>query len=152
MTEYKGIDFTKVLDSTPEEAILHYGVKGMKWGVRKDKGSRITATPNKGSVKSKTITDSITSSKKGIIATTLASLAMPVIPIFIMAMETNATKQAKISIANSFNKPVSEFNKKDLNSAAKLVKRHSNVKVTMGDMSRNVKNLEAWKEWGSDEE
>lgn len=34
-------------DTTCEDVIAHYGVKGMQWGVRKKSGGRLTGTPKK---------------------------------------------------------------------------------------------------------
>lgn len=118
--------------SVNDNLLLHWGVKGMKWGVRKSKkdtGKRIKTTIGPSSKRPrKTILDKA----DGLIVPAPAALAL-------YAMDGISNRNTKRRIAKSLNSKVKDLNKRDLELASAIVRRYYNVTVSSGDITSKVR-------------
>ncbi len=112
------------------ETLQHFGVKGMKWGVRKkDTCNRINTTIEKSNTRPrKTILDKI----DGLVVPAPAAIA-------IYTVDAIARRNAKKRIAKALNVKTKDLNQKDLQLASEIVRRYYNVTVSSGDISVKVR-------------
>lgn len=117
-----------------EDIIQHYGVKGMKWGVRRyqpyPKGSK-----NKGEFKGKkkqkkSVSAAITEKSKRKVS--LTSMVVPNSPID-FAGRTLRRNQARRDIAKVLDSKISDFKRKDINRAATVVSSYTNTVLVTED-------------------
>ena len=109
-----------------DELVLeHYGVKGMKWGVRKGGKTLISATNREKKRESNT--------KEMILNTTsVASLMFlnPVVGLSIATMTNHKNiKNAKNIIKESLGESIEGYNRKSLNAAARALNRYGETHI-----------------------
>lgn len=108
-----------------ELVIEHYGVKGMKWGVRKGGKTLISATTTRRqrgmNKKEATVVAGVVAS--GIIGTPIAALAIGA------AVNHKNIKNAKKIIKESLGESVEGYNRKSLNAAARALNRYGETRI-----------------------
>ena len=109
-----------------ELVLEHYGVKGMKWGVRKG-GKELVSAVTSGSRKRDLNT------KELFLATTSVASAVFANPIAAVAIATMTNhkniKNAKNIIRESLGESIEGYSRKSLNSAARVLNRYGEAHI-----------------------
>lgn len=116
---------------TTEDILQHAGVKGMKWGVRKD--------GKKPKREVKAFINTQTSQRKFNINDAMYGANTPAALAISVGTSMVKTSRAKKRIAKAFNSKPKDFNKKDLKVAAATVKNYTNVRLTSNGKTIDLK-------------